>query len=740
VAVVLAAGTHNAIIPSFNSTFSSAGRPSFSLIGNPLSCDCATGWLKGAGVADSTAATRSAFVSDLDKLTCSIPTRPDQLPAPLLSVADEDFLCPYETHCSARCVCCDFYACDCRFQCPDGCSCFRDTRWSRNVVQCSASARRSVPLLLPQDASEIRLDGNNLGHLRTQSFLGRSNVERLFLNGSNILSLGNGTLSGLSGLESLHLQDNNIGELRGYEFAGLANLKELYLHNNDLVYINEVSFDPLPSLRALTLDGNLLTVFPVWHLLGNSALELLTLSRNTWSCECEFLRPFGYFLEAKAAVISDYDRVQCLSDNALDEGVLGGQGVSICGPQGEGNQVPLFRKRKELDEAYPQQDRGNNFMPIFVPSIAVSVVLISVFLAVFVFRRPIKDWMYKSGGKEVYGAPKGPNSAVPSSAASSTYCTTSASASKLFDVYVSYSARDAEFVDQTLAPTLENGGAGGAPSYKLCLHHRDCPQSASPGDAAAVAVESSSRVLIILSRGYLETEWPTVSEAVRAAVAPGDGGGKVVILLAEDVGSNVDADMTALLRACPTVRWGSHGFLSKLRFFLPEPAFLTFQRSVTLRHQQRQLLQRPPMPAPQAHYSAYAARSDHTYHSIPDNHIYHTLEPNPLSTLRHKPPNAPVGLAPGVLLGRDLELILRGQASHPAPVIQQQQMQQPQIAVPALSAATPISAATPSPLMFSHHSHTHSASSGAQLLPPSTVRTPQSSSVASPRRPEEYVV
>jgi hypothetical protein len=37
------------------------------------------------------------------------------------------------------------------------------------------------------------------------------------------------------------------------------------------------------------------------------------------------------------------------------------------------------------------------------------------------------------------------------------------------------------------------------------------------------------------------------------------------------------------LKKCAFVRWGSPGFLNKLRFFLPEPAFMTFQRNVTLR-------------------------------------------------------------------------------------------------------------------------------------------------------------
>ena len=58
------------------------------------------------------------------------------------------------------------------------------------------------------------------------------------------------------------------------------------------------------------------------------------------------------------------------------------------------------------------------------------------------------------------------------------------------------SCRDSDFVDTTIAPTLEHG----ATSYKLCLHQRDFPSNATVFDTVTVAAESSARVLIILSK------------------------------------------------------------------------------------------------------------------------------------------------------------------------------------------------------------------------------------------------
>ena len=58
-------------------------------------------------------------------------------------------------------------------QCPDGCSCFHDSSWESNIIQCGLRGHTEVPLLIPMDATEIRLDGNNLTDVDSQSFIGR---------------------------------------------------------------------------------------------------------------------------------------------------------------------------------------------------------------------------------------------------------------------------------------------------------------------------------------------------------------------------------------------------------------------------------------------------------------------------------------------------------------------------------------------------------------------------------------
>ena len=72
-----------------------------------------------------------------------------------------------------------------------------------NVVSCSARDHRRIPILIPLDATTVRLDGNDFGRavIDTQSFLGRDNVRELYLNDSGIVALGNATFSGLGSLQ-----------------------------------------------------------------------------------------------------------------------------------------------------------------------------------------------------------------------------------------------------------------------------------------------------------------------------------------------------------------------------------------------------------------------------------------------------------------------------------------------------------------------------------------------------------
>ena len=126
---------------------------------------------------------------------------------------------------------------------------------------------------------------------------------------------------------------------------------------------------------------------------------------------------------------------------------------------------------------------------------------------------------------------------------------------------------DREFVEQSFAPNLEHGNT----SYRLCLHQRDFPATTPVYDTVSVAVESSARALIVLTRAYLSLEWTQIRAPFIASIM--NNNTKVVFVQLEDVTAEEIAhyaDFKHLLEDSPVVKWGDPGFWNKLRYFLSE--------------------------------------------------------------------------------------------------------------------------------------------------------------------------
>ena len=550
--------------------------------------------------------------------------------------------------------------------------------------------------------------------------------------------------------------------LSGLEFSSLVSLRTLYLHNNALLRINPTAFDTLTSLTHLTLSGNLLTNFPVWDLLlSNPFLASVSLSENMWPCgNCDFLRPFGQFLLTQRHRIDDFETVQCMTGDLQARKVL----PVTCSADSAGS---LRNDLQLVDEA----EGPNVIIPIVVSALLLVCFIVAMLVVICVFKARIKNWLYNKSS-EIYESRSG------SSVASGNSCYAQ---NKLFDVYISYSMKDADFVDQSLAPTLEQG----ATSFKLCLHQRDFPPSASLYDTVSVATESSSRVVVVLSKAYLESEWPHVKIPLRNSLSKDTT--RLILLVLEDLGEEdfkAHPELKGYLKSCASVKWGSPGFLNKLRFFLPEPAFMTFQRNVTLRTLQPSILksnslmqvdqvsgvwtytlQNSPhgsvstqstddhnmpryagplnaaMPPGSGHNMKNAPSvisslySHHTYQSIPEqvhhhhqnnspsgqNHIYHTLEPSlVLSTQRHgqKPMTQQPEQINAVYINRNLDLVLK--TSNPGSAASSPRTSKkgtPELSECESGDQEDADQEVQRAQEVHHHAHTHSSLSAQQLIP-----------------------
>jgi len=73
-----------------------------------------------------------------------------------------------------------------------------------------------------------------------------------------------------------------------------------------------------------------------------------------------------------------------------------------------------------------------------------------------------------------------------------------------YSAYLHYCLADSEYVQQRLAPGLEEA----SPGSRLCLHQRDLPTSTTVGQALAAAVRQSRCLIILASQAYFASSIP----------------------------------------------------------------------------------------------------------------------------------------------------------------------------------------------------------------------------------------
>nr|ANG08886.1 toll family protein 7 [Oncopeltus fasciatus] len=524
--------------------------PEFYLGGNPFICDCSMDWLPDVNEM-SESQRQYPKVMDLDNVMCRMTYSRGTVHMLATDAKPSEFLCKYETHCFALCHCCVFDACDCEMTCPQNCTCYHDQTWNTNVVDCSRRDSDLIPRRIPMDATHVYLDGNNLKELQNHVFIGRKNMRVLFVNASRIETIQNRTFNGVNTLVSLHLEDNLIAELKGYEFEHLGHLKELYLQNNLISHISNMTLLPLKSLKILRLEGNRLVTFPVWQLTLNSYLVDISLGNNLWSCKCKFLTELQTWVADNRQKVSDTEDLWCYGNDTK----------------------PPYRRPIDLNNtvcsdyfsgsSMIQNIIVSDYLPMVVVTLSAFVIVIFLSILMFIFRDPLRVWLYSRYGVRFFQF----------KAASAKHY--GEDREKLYDGYVVYSPKDEEFVLQSIVAELEHG----SPSFQLCLHYRDLPHHAvsnSPymqhtSPVVVEAAEASKRVILVLSRNFLQTEWSRFEfrSALHEALK-----GRIFKLVLVEEGSilpeaELDPDLRPYLKTGARLRWGEKRFWERLRYVMP---------------------------------------------------------------------------------------------------------------------------------------------------------------------------
>ncbi|XP_055314702.1 protein slit isoform X2 [Sitodiplosis mosellana] len=136
-------------------------------------------------------------------------------------------------------------------ECPAACHCERTT------VDCSARGLKEIPRDIPLYTTELLLNDNELGRIKSDGLFGRlPNLVKLDLRRNQITGIEPNAFEGASKIQDMLISENKITEIHNKMFLGLHNLKSLSLYDNSVSCVMPGSFDYLSSLHTLNLASN----------------------------------------------------------------------------------------------------------------------------------------------------------------------------------------------------------------------------------------------------------------------------------------------------------------------------------------------------------------------------------------------------------------------------------------------------------------------------------------------------
>ncbi|KAH9362713.1 hypothetical protein HPB48_001190 [Haemaphysalis longicornis] len=136
---------------------------------------------------------------------------------------------------------------------------------------------------------------------------------------------------------------------------------------------------------------------------------------------------------------------------------------------------------------------------------------------------------------------------------------------KLFDVFLSFSSKDAGWVHAQLLPGVEALG------FSVCTYERNFKGGFLLRDIIRDAVACSRRTLLLLTQNFVESEWCRFEFRLAYQRALEDHINRLVIVLVEEVAPDaMDEDLRMYVRAANYLRWGDPSFWDKLLYSLPK--------------------------------------------------------------------------------------------------------------------------------------------------------------------------
>ncbi|XP_077521396.1 protein toll-like isoform X3 [Amblyomma americanum] len=133
-------------------------------------------------------------------------------------------------------------------------------------------------------------------------------------------------------------------------------------------------------------------------------------------------------------------------------------------------------------------------------------------------------------------------------------------AEKLFDVFLSFSNKDARWVDEQLLSRLEGFG------FSCCTYERNFKGGFLLQDIIRDAVACSRWSLLVITQNFVASEWCRWEFRLAHQRALQDNINRLLVVLVDDVASGaLDEDLRLYVQAANHLRWGEPNFWERLR-------------------------------------------------------------------------------------------------------------------------------------------------------------------------------
>lgn len=144
----------------------------------------------------------------------------------------------------------------------------------------------SVPIGLPEDLKELRLDENRIAVIAEEAFQNVTRLQRLLLDGNLLTDEGiaPGTFQDLVNLRELALARNSL--TFPPPLLPSQSLVKLSLQENQIDQIPVAAFAALNRLEKLDISSNQLQTLTQGVFDGLSSLKHLMVRNNPWRCDC----------------------------------------------------------------------------------------------------------------------------------------------------------------------------------------------------------------------------------------------------------------------------------------------------------------------------------------------------------------------------------------------------------------------------------------------------------------------